>query len=63
LVIGKIVWGLPGIFLAIPLMAMFKIVCDHIGPLKSYGFLIGAIERKKSDPSIIRKINSWNKKK
>lgn len=63
LVIGKIVWGLPGIFLAIPLMAMFKIVCDHIKPLKSYGFLIGAIERKKSDPSIIRKINSWNKKK
>jgi hypothetical protein len=29
------------------LMAMLKIVCDHIDPLKPYGFLIGAIERKK----------------
>jgi predicted PurR-regulated permease PerM len=47
LVIGGLLWGLPGIFLAIPLMAMLKIVCDHIEPLKPYGFLIGAIESKK----------------
>lgn len=47
LVIGGLLWGLPGVFLAIPLMAMLKIVCDHIDPLKPYGFLIGAIERKK----------------
>jgi predicted PurR-regulated permease PerM len=47
LVIGGLLWGLPGIFLAIPLMAMLKIVCDHIDPLKPYGFLIGAIENKK----------------
>jgi predicted PurR-regulated permease PerM len=47
LVIGGLLWGLPGVFLAIPLMAMLKIVCDHIAPLKPYGFLIGAIERKK----------------
>jgi len=63
LVIGGIIWGLPGIFLAIPLMAMFKIVCDHIEPLKSYGFLIGEIENKKGDHTFIRKINSWYKKK
>jgi predicted PurR-regulated permease PerM len=47
LVIGGLLWGLPGVFLAIPLMAMLKIVCDHIDPLKPYGFLIGAIESKK----------------
>ncbi len=47
LVIGGLLWGLPGIFLAIPLIAMLKIVCDHIDPLKPYGFLIGAIENKK----------------
>jgi predicted PurR-regulated permease PerM len=61
--IGGIVWGLPGVFLAIPLMAMFKIVCDHIEPLKSYGFLIGEIERKKKEPAIRRKINSWHKRR
>ncbi|MBK9630928.1 MAG: AI-2E family transporter [Saprospiraceae bacterium] len=41
LLIGSLLWGIPGIFLAIPLMAMFKIVCDHVEPLKPYGFLIG----------------------
>jgi len=41
LLLGSLLWDLPGIFLAIPLMAMFKIVCDHVEPLKPYGFLIG----------------------
>lgn len=45
LVIGELVWGVPGIILAIPLTAIFKIVCDHIDSLKPYGFLIGAIAR------------------
>jgi len=44
LVIGELIWGIAGIFLAIPLMAMFKIVCDHVESLKPYGFLIGKIE-------------------
>ena len=41
LVVGELIWGIPGIFLAIPLIAMFKIVCDHVESLKPYGFLIG----------------------
>ena len=32
---------IPGIFIAIPLIAMFKIVCDHVDSLKPYGSLIG----------------------
>ena len=48
LVLGEIIWGIAGIFLAIPLIGMFKIVCDHIESLKPYGFLIGEIETKKS---------------
>jgi len=47
LVIGELIWGIPGIVLAIPLMAVVKIICDHIEPLKPYGFLIGDIKKKK----------------
>jgi predicted PurR-regulated permease PerM len=61
LVVGNIMWGIPGIFLAIPLMAMLKIVCDHIEPLKPYGFLIGEIENKKPAINFIKKINNWYK--
>ena len=41
LVIGELLWGIPGLILAIPLTAMLKIVCDHSKPMKPYGFLIG----------------------
>jgi predicted PurR-regulated permease PerM len=44
LLLGDLLWGIPGVILAIPLTAIFKIVCDSIEPLKPYGFLIGAIE-------------------
>jgi len=47
LVVGELIWGIPGIVLAIPLMAIVKIVCDHIDPLKPYGFLIGALPKEK----------------
>jgi predicted PurR-regulated permease PerM len=50
LVSGELIWGIPGIFLAIPLLAMFKIVCDHIDPLKPFGYLIGEIVKKKKKP-------------
>lgn len=63
LVIGELIWGIPGIFLAIPLIAMFKIICDHIEPLKPYGFLISEIETSKVKISFTKKILSWYKNK
>jgi predicted PurR-regulated permease PerM len=38
---GDFLWGIPGMFLAIPLTALIKVICDHIEPLKPYGFLLG----------------------
>ncbi|HEX5625196.1 MAG TPA: AI-2E family transporter [Saprospiraceae bacterium] len=46
LAIGELLWGISGIFLAIPLIAMFKIACDHIESLKPIGYLIGENEPK-----------------
>ncbi len=47
LVLGQLIWGISGIIIAIPLTAIFKIICDHITPLQAYGFLIGEIEAPK----------------
>lgn len=47
LVIGEILWGIPGLILAIPLTAMLKIICDHFKPLKPYGYLIGEMDNVK----------------
>jgi predicted PurR-regulated permease PerM len=35
------VWGLPGMFLAVPLLATIKIFCDHIESLTPVGELLG----------------------
>jgi predicted PurR-regulated permease PerM len=35
-------WGIPGALLAVPVLAMFKIVADRIEPLKPIGHVIGA---------------------
>lgn len=35
------VWGIPGAFIAVPLVATFKIFCDHIEALASIGEFLG----------------------
>ncbi|HLO45421.1 MAG TPA: AI-2E family transporter [Leadbetterella sp.] len=53
LIVGDWIWGISGILLAIPVAAMMKIVCDHIEPLKPYGFLIGEMDtQEKSDQKV-----------
>jgi predicted PurR-regulated permease PerM len=47
LVLGQLIWGIAGIVLAIPLTAMFKIICDHVEALQPYGFLIGEVKKQK----------------
>jgi predicted PurR-regulated permease PerM len=35
------IWGIPGAFIAVPLMATFKIFCDHIESLAALGEFLG----------------------
>lgn len=38
---GNALWGIPGMFLSIPLLAIVKLIFDHIEPLKPWGVLLG----------------------
>lgn len=42
-IIGGTIWGIPGMFLAIPMTAIIKVIFDHIDSLKPWGFLLGDI--------------------
>lgn len=50
--IGGSMWGVAGMFLSIPLTAIFKVIFDRIEGLEAFGFLIGdgleKIKEKKS---------------
>jgi predicted PurR-regulated permease PerM len=39
--VGNALWCIPGMFLSIPLLAIIKLICDNIEPLKPWGFLLG----------------------
>ena len=57
IVLMEIIWGVAGMVLAIPMLGIIKIICDHVKPLKPYGFLIGR-ENAGIETYLIKKIKS-----
>ncbi len=41
IVVGGMIWGLPGMFIVIPLMSMLKVACENIPNLQPIAFLMG----------------------
>ncbi|OLY91418.1 Predicted PurR-regulated permease PerM [Cnuella takakiae] len=62
LVAGELVWGIPGMILAIPLMGIAKIVCDHVEPLKPYSYLIGEDKKKGEESGFKKKMKQAGEK-
>lgn len=54
---GNALWGISGMFLSIPLLAIVKVIFDHIDPLKPWGFLLGD-----TMPSILKMKLKFGKK-
>ena len=46
-IVGGALWGISGMFLSIPLIAILKVVFDRIEPLKPFGFLLGDDQPRK----------------
>ncbi len=42
IILGEMIWGLSGMFLSIPVMAIFKIIFDRVESLKPWGYLLGS---------------------
>jgi predicted PurR-regulated permease PerM len=47
-VAGEMIWGIPGMFLSIPCIAVLKIVFDHIESLQPWGIILGDEEKKQN---------------
>ena len=62
IVLGEMVWGIAGMILAIPLLGMVKIICDHHPDLQPYGFLIGPENPRKRRTSVVDYIGKLFKK-
>jgi predicted PurR-regulated permease PerM len=40
LIFGSMVWGVPGMFIIVPYMAMVRVFCEHVNYLEPVGFLL-----------------------
>lgn len=47
-IIGEMVWGIPGMFLSIPVIAVLKIIFDRVESLKPWGIILGDEEPKQN---------------
>jgi predicted PurR-regulated permease PerM len=54
IILGEMIWGLSGMFLSIPIMAIFKIIFDRVESLKPWGYLLGSGQEEKK--SIMKKM-------
>ena len=45
IIAGEMLWGISGMFLAIPILAICKILFDRVRDLKAWGFLLGEEEK------------------
>lgn len=61
LVAGETLWGIAGMVLAIPLLGIAKIICDHVEPLRPYAYLIGE-DKKGEDGGFKQKMKQFGKK-
>ena len=44
-------WGVAGAFLAVPLLAIAKIVCDRVPALQAIGHLLGGVRKEPAEPA------------
>ncbi|WCT14922.1 AI-2E family transporter [Mucilaginibacter jinjuensis] len=47
-IIGEMVWGIPGMFLSIPVIAVLKIIFDRVESLQSWGIILGDEDYKQN---------------
>ena len=48
------IWGIPGIFLAVPILTGLKIICDDIGWLNPLGQVLGSDKTREQDASVLK---------
>ncbi|MBC9914717.1 AI-2E family transporter [Chitinophaga varians] len=48
-VMGNMLWGIPGMFLAIPIIAIIKIVCESVDYMNPWAILLGDEQQEKTE--------------
>lgn len=53
-IIGNEIWGIPGMFLAVPMMAFLKVFFDGVEDLRPWGILLGEDVTRRHKPRSLK---------
>ncbi len=53
-IVGEFLWGVPGMFLFIPITGIIKLICERVEGLEAWGLLIGVEEVEKKPKKKIK---------
>ena len=59
-IVGERIWGIPGMFLSIPVIAIAKIIFDRVEGLHPWGYLLGDEKDEKQPPPLKEEIIKGN---
>jgi len=60
---GGMLWGIPGMFLSIPIIAILKVIFDRVPALEPWGYVLGMGDKQadkpgKEDPHVVSSVRS-----
>ncbi|WP_339839480.1 AI-2E family transporter [uncultured Flavobacterium sp.] len=61
IILFSMLWGIPGMILALPITASLKVVFDHSNKFKSIGFLLGEADEKYFSNKAKYRLKIWKK--
>ncbi|CAN5741499.1 AI-2E family transporter [soil metagenome] len=59
IIVGNLMWGVAGIVIFIPFIAIAKIIFDHVESLRPYGYVLGSSEDDDNSDTTYIKLKKW----
>lgn len=59
IILFSMLWGIPGMILALPITASLKVVFDNSEKFKSIGFLLGQVDEKYFSSKAKNRLKNW----
>ena len=56
LVVGEMIWGITGMFLSIPVIAIIKVIFDRVEDLKPWGMVLGEDDSEPESKSAVKEV-------
>jgi len=56
LVVGEMIWGITGMFLSIPVIAIIKVIFDRVDDLKPWGMVLGEDDSEPESKSAVKEV-------